>query len=323
MPTCSAPGCRSGYASEENTCDRRHFFKPPNDPAVLKAWTAAIPRKAFQVTVKTYICDLHFESEDIISCYEHIVGGNVVKIPRGRWTLKPGAVPRIFPNSCTLVQTSGIKAQRKPPKLRGTANFERPVSASGGDVSDVHMDNSDVDEATGVPSDPELCPEVATWFPALQDRTKFQSWNVELIQAEVVQNKGIVEIDKALVVTKDFTVVLSSWGKLVPPCAYSEHGLGSQLKLTSLQMVSAFLSYVDRLKICTGCHSSLFPSISTATSALKIRDVWGSTKCFGLSREDLCPPCKSTRKNLRAREMKKKGDIYETNEASPKITFDY
>lgn len=163
MPTCSAPGCRSGYASEENSCDRRHFFKPPNDPAVLKAWTAAIPRKAFQVTVKTYICDLHFESEDLITCYEHIVGGNVVKIPRGRWTLKPGALPQIFPNiPAHLSKPTASKRRRKPPKLRETANCDGRASESGDDVCDVNIGNSDVDEAAGVPCDPELCPEEAT-----------------------------------------------------------------------------------------------------------------------------------------------------------------
>ncbi|KAH6943492.1 hypothetical protein HPB50_022144 [Hyalomma asiaticum] len=94
MPTCSAPGCRSGYACEENTRGRRHFFKPPYDPAALKAWTAAIPRKAFRVTVKTYICDLHFESEDLITCYEHIVDGNVVKIPREVADDAPSPIPK-------------------------------------------------------------------------------------------------------------------------------------------------------------------------------------------------------------------------------------
>ena len=163
MPTCSAPGCRSGYASEENSCDRRHFFKPPNDPAVLKAWTAAIPRKAFQVTVKTYICDLHFESEELITCYEHIVGGNVVKIPRGRWTLKPGALPQIFPNiPAHLSKPTASKRRRKPPKLRETANCDGRASESGDDVCDVNIGNSDVDEAAGVPWNPELCPEEAT-----------------------------------------------------------------------------------------------------------------------------------------------------------------
>ena len=79
-------------------------------------------------------------------------------------------------------------------------------------------------------------------------------------------------------------------GRLVPPCVYSEHGLGNKLKLMNLKMISAFLSYVDHLEMCTGCHSSLFPSISAATSALKIQDAWRSTKGFGLSQEDLYPP---------------------------------
>ncbi|KAL1482742.1 hypothetical protein MTO96_033585 [Rhipicephalus appendiculatus] len=116
---------------------------------------------------------------------------------------------------------------------------------------------------------------------------KFESWNVELITEEAV---SFSKIDKAVVVKEDFTVSLSSRGRLVPPSVYSEHGLGNQLKRTSLKVVLAFLSYVDHLKMCTGCHSSLFPSISAATSALKIQDEWRSRKCFRLSQEDLGPP---------------------------------
>lgn len=40
-------------------------------------------------------------------------------------------------------------------------NFKGRVLASGGDESDINAENSDVEEATGILSNPELCPVVA------------------------------------------------------------------------------------------------------------------------------------------------------------------
>lgn len=73
----------------------------------------------------------------------------MVKIPCSRWAPKTDAVLRIFPNiRAHLSKPVVSKCKRKPPKLRETANFEGHVSESGGNVSDVNMENGVVDEAT-------------------------------------------------------------------------------------------------------------------------------------------------------------------------------
>ncbi|KAG0433826.1 hypothetical protein HPB47_019556, partial [Ixodes persulcatus] len=94
MPTCCAPGCTSGYDSRRRA--GRHFFQPPQDPELSKAWEEAIPRAEFHLTATSKVCDLHFKSSDIIKNYEHKVEGQTVLIPSGKWLLKKDAVPSVF-----------------------------------------------------------------------------------------------------------------------------------------------------------------------------------------------------------------------------------
>lgn len=309
MPTCSAPGCRSGYGSQEKSSVRRHFFKPPNDPEVLKAWSAAIPRKNFKVTTKTYICDIHFDTEELVTCYEHVICGSTVQVPRGRWSLKPGAVPRFFPNiPVHLSKPKALKPGRKPPKPRVTANPEVRSTETGDSVPHGDCENG-VPIESSASSDQDLCAEEGSWFLAFQKRSKFESWNVELrtedvIFFKIVESSGVVVIDRAVAVRKDLSVAVSSRGRLVPPTIYCERGSGNLRQLSSLKEVSSFLSYVDNLKVCSGCSCSSFPSVSAATTALKTHDVWRNVRCCGLAQQSLCPPCKSTRKNLHLREKR-------------------
>ncbi|KAH8009215.1 hypothetical protein HPB51_004517 [Rhipicephalus microplus] len=105
MPRCAVPGCRSGYSSatsNEVPFVQRHFFKPPKDPNVLREWNNAAGRANFEVTQRSYICDRHFDEADICTSFQHVVNGETVSIPRGRWELKKGAVPRHFANCAEL-----------------------------------------------------------------------------------------------------------------------------------------------------------------------------------------------------------------------------
>ncbi|KAH9378550.1 hypothetical protein HPB48_021441 [Haemaphysalis longicornis] len=102
----------------------------------------------------------------------------------------------------------------------------------------------------------------------------FESWNVELKTEDVVlfkiaESTSIVVIDRAVAVRKDFTVAASSRGRLVAPSVYRERGSENLRQLSSLKEVSAFLSYVYNLKVCTGCSCSSFPSIRVATPAVQ------------------------------------------------------
>lgn len=245
MPTCSAPGCQSGHASVENTAVRRHFFKPPNDPIILKAWETAIPRKNFKVTAKTFVCDILFEPADIVSCYEHVIDGQTVQIPRGRWTLKNGAVPRIFPNiPARLSKAKTAKAGRKPPKLRTIVDPVVTASQSDSGMRNEARESEaaeDIEDVENTPADPTF--EYATWFGALQDCSTFESWCVKPMTEAIIfyrleETVGVVQIQRAVVIRNDLTIAVSSRGRLVPACSYREKGADNLQQLSSLKNVA-------------------------------------------------------------------------------------
>lgn len=221
MPTCSAPGCRSGYASAAAGPVQRHFFKPPKDPEVLKAWENAIPWKNFKVTSKTYVCDIHFEPSDIISSYEHVVNGQTVWMPRGRWTLRESAVPRIFPNVPEhLSKPKAPKAARKPPKVRTVI----PTQVASCQNDTPLCDQTDASDGMDGEESAEVSTlETVPWLAVMQEFRKcptFDSWNVKVSPTQVIfYNKlevsgGIVLVEKAVVVGQDLSVEVSSRGVL-------------------------------------------------------------------------------------------------------------
>ncbi|XP_077556947.1 uncharacterized protein LOC144170810 [Haemaphysalis longicornis] len=307
MPTCSAPGCRSGYASTAAGSVQRHFFKPPKDPDVLKAWENTIPRKNFKVTSKTYVCDIHFEPADIVSSYEHVVNGQTVRIPRGRWTLRESAVPRIFPNLPDhLSKPKAPKAARKPPKVRTVVPAQVASCQNDGLSCDQTEPSDGMDD---VQSTEVSTLETVPWLAFMQGLGKcptFEYWNVKASPTQVIfykleESGGIVLTEKAVVVGQDLSVEVSSRGVLVPPRSYSDENGNVHSRLTSLKNVAAFLRCIDALNICTGCKCDLFPGISSATTAMKKQGAWHKNKCMVLSNESLCPPCKKTKKNLENR----------------------
>ncbi|KAH6941632.1 hypothetical protein HPB50_020996 [Hyalomma asiaticum] len=91
MPKCSAYGCRSGY--EPSTSKGRHYFGIPKESSQAAKWSAALARAGTTLHATSAVCDLHFSDDVLVKNYEHVVQGTLVQIPRGRWRLKPGAVP--------------------------------------------------------------------------------------------------------------------------------------------------------------------------------------------------------------------------------------
>ncbi|KAL1477533.1 hypothetical protein MTO96_017125 [Rhipicephalus appendiculatus] len=92
MPRCFVTGCKSGYDSARGAAEKRHFFKPPNDASRLQEWQHAIPRSDRELTSSCVVCDLHFQEEDIVKNFVHKIGGDVVVIPRDKWSLKDDAL---------------------------------------------------------------------------------------------------------------------------------------------------------------------------------------------------------------------------------------
>ncbi|KAM7305341.1 uncharacterized protein LOC115330318 isoform X1 [Ixodes scapularis] len=121
MPVCCAPGCSSGYASQPK--GGRHFFKPPRED--LQAWENALRRADFRLTEKSTVCDLHFDSSQISTHYEHQIGGQTVLIPRGKWLLKKNAIP------CLAVSGPFSKRAAQSAAKGGKAFAKRADETSG------------------------------------------------------------------------------------------------------------------------------------------------------------------------------------------------
>ncbi|CAN7992608.1 unnamed protein product [Ixodes pacificus] len=121
MPVCCAPGCSSGYASQPK--GGRHFFKPPRED--LQAWENALRRADFHLTEKSTVCDLHFDSSQISTHYEHQIGGQTVLIPRGKWLLKKNAIP------CLAVSGPFSKRAAQSAAKGGKAFAKRADETSG------------------------------------------------------------------------------------------------------------------------------------------------------------------------------------------------
>ncbi|KAH6943022.1 hypothetical protein HPB50_014029 [Hyalomma asiaticum] len=56
------------------------------DEKLRLAWNRAIPRADKDLTTKSRVCSLHFYDQDILKTYVHVVNGETVAIPRGKWS---------------------------------------------------------------------------------------------------------------------------------------------------------------------------------------------------------------------------------------------
>ena len=111
MPTsCSAPGCKSNYKSEE----RITLFKMPQKlDQIRHAWVRALRRDDIDQLKAVYVCMKHFRDEDIE--YTHRVpngDGTFKEIPRVNPKLKNGAVPVFLLGSPSYYSQSATNRSR-------------------------------------------------------------------------------------------------------------------------------------------------------------------------------------------------------------------
>jgi len=143
MPTCWAPGCKSGYRTASDDAKvKRHFFHVP--PHNVELWSRRIPRDGV-LSVRNYICDIHFESRFILKTYKHVINGEVIETERGRWELMKDAEPTIFPNLPLYLSRNTSKPRQ--PKVRiatdekvKTSSNELPCTS--GEFFDIDMNSA-------------------------------------------------------------------------------------------------------------------------------------------------------------------------------------
>ncbi len=103
---CCVPKCTSDYLNDEKVV----LFKGPSERKLLIKWELAIKRKDYKVSDTSYVCEKHFDPDDIVyskglrksngkenSTVETI--SDETKVLSKRPRLKPGAVPKILPGN--------------------------------------------------------------------------------------------------------------------------------------------------------------------------------------------------------------------------------
>lgn len=194
MPRCFVTGCRSGYYSTRSSSDKRHYFRPPKSASNVREWRHAIPRRDKELTSSCMVCDLHFEPEDPLKDFIHNITGEVVIIPRGKWTLKEDAVPRLLRNCPKYLSKPSKK--RKLPAVQLAADVKRSKKQNGWGNENAVPNGSNpgeqvcsTDDAIAIESRTLLFDELS---PIARASEKVQGWSAEAIVDTVVLLKLVL-----------------------------------------------------------------------------------------------------------------------------------
>ncbi|XP_077564453.1 uncharacterized protein LOC144179904 [Haemaphysalis longicornis] len=297
MPRCFVTGCKSGYDSAKSAAEKRHFFKPPSETSRLQEWQHAIPRSDRELTSSCAVCDLHFQEADIVKNFVHNIRGDVVVIPRDKWSLKDDAVPRLFSN-CPKYLSKPLRKHKAPavrsplqPKRRNVQDDAEEENTAPNTFDYGERDGS-VAGSVALNSTQSLFEELSTMA---QEGRRLQGWSTELVGSIVVLYKLEVEnavprVGKAVTLSNDLSLSVSVNGRLVPRTAYTEC---SPLEVKSLSDLTCLLTYVEKLKPCQGFPAKLYPQISSSSVASKDGETWQRKTCTTLSLDATCTECKT------------------------------
>ncbi|CAD6216043.1 GSCOCG00011251001-RA-CDS [Cotesia congregata] len=98
---CVVNGCTSGSVSDRNKHSKLgtknpSLFTVPQHPDLLELWESELNQKL--VPKKNYVCELHFNEEDIIKSDKiKTANGIIEELVRKRYALKQGAIPTLNP----------------------------------------------------------------------------------------------------------------------------------------------------------------------------------------------------------------------------------
>ncbi|KAK4009432.1 hypothetical protein OUZ56_018545 [Daphnia magna] len=271
MPNrCFVPNCKTGYPSNK-PASTLSLFAPPKDKALFKQWEQYIPRKDIKLKPSSRVCSRHFEEDDVIK-------GRMIKGKDGKeifhawknWTLKEGAIPRIFQDCPSHLTKPKPAAKRKLPKDRETADVRKHKNAK-------HLDEpqEDIDDVfqncEGMPwlsFNPKDCPLPPTWFwinskgSAVPLCVQF-----ELIPGETTESKSVH--------LKDGQVFLSYNSKVL----YTTFLNQEQNDETLCQQLARIIKNFDEAHKCHGIREGRFANIKFCTGAVLQDDTWRSTNC--------------------------------------------
>lgn len=119
---CFAPGCHSGYPGSP----KASLFAAPRDEELRKKWEQNLRRKDKPLTESSAVCEHHFEPHLVLRDYVHMINGSEVRIPRGKPSLAPDAVPSLLLGCppCPSIPTSTKPRPRRARSPTTSASAE-------------------------------------------------------------------------------------------------------------------------------------------------------------------------------------------------------
>ncbi|KAH7987021.1 hypothetical protein HPB51_026577 [Rhipicephalus microplus] len=121
---CFTPGCRTGYPGHPVENGRKILlFLVPKEEERRKDWEYNLKRKEKPLAETIVVCEKHFAEHLVIRDYVYVIGGNEVRISRGRPALAAGAVPTLLPDLPAYLSKVLLKP-RLERKRRGVFSSE-------------------------------------------------------------------------------------------------------------------------------------------------------------------------------------------------------
>ncbi|KAH7932754.1 hypothetical protein HPB49_002268 [Dermacentor silvarum] len=102
---CYAPGCHSGYPGGP----KASLFAALTEDELRKKWECNLRRADKPLSESSAVCERHFEPRYILRDYVHIINGTAVRLPRGKPSLAPGAVPTLLHDCATYLSVAPVK----------------------------------------------------------------------------------------------------------------------------------------------------------------------------------------------------------------------
>ncbi|KAH7957081.1 hypothetical protein HPB52_015086 [Rhipicephalus sanguineus] len=118
---CVEPNGYPGHRVENRR--KISLFSVPKEEDRRKDWERNLKRKDKPLAETSAVCEKHFAEHFVIRDYVRVIGGNEVRIPRGRPALAAGAVPTLLPDLPAHLSKVLVKP-RPERKRRGVPSSE-------------------------------------------------------------------------------------------------------------------------------------------------------------------------------------------------------